>query len=94
MANAAAVIWGGIRHPARTVLKRWSGELPSQSVNGSNPRATDRSENIVRSTQHARYPAHQSPERLERIALYARSGYFHMDYTAAMFVVPFDIPPE
>jgi hypothetical protein len=31
---------------------------------------------------------------MERIAAYARSGYFHMDYTAGMFVVPLDVPPE
>jgi hypothetical protein len=37
---------------------------------------------------------HHSPERLERIAAYARGGYFQMDYTAGMFVVPLDIPPE
>lgn len=36
----------------------------------------------------------QSPERLERIAAYARSGYFNTEYTAGMFVVPFDIPSE
>jgi hypothetical protein len=35
-----------------------------------------------------------SPERLERIAAYARCGYFHMEYTAGMFVVPLDIPRE
>jgi hypothetical protein len=35
-----------------------------------------------------------SPERLERIAAYARCGYFHMEYTAGMFVVPLDVPSE
>lgn len=35
-----------------------------------------------------------SPERLERIAAYARCGYFNLEYTAGMFVVPLDIPSD
>ena len=34
------------------------------------------------------------PEALERIAAYARSGYFHMGYTASLFVFPPVIPLE
>jgi hypothetical protein len=40
---------------------------------------------------------HSSAARLrsyEVRAAYARCGYFHMEYTAGMFVVPLDIPPE
>lgn len=33
-------------------------------------------------------------ERLERIALYARAGYFNMGYTVDMFQSPADLPPE
>ncbi|MFM0171219.1 hypothetical protein [Paraburkholderia sediminicola] len=51
------------------------------------------SEQTTRETPTAGY-ACQSPERLERIAAYARCGYFHMEYTAGMFVVPLDMPSE
>lgn len=33
-------------------------------------------------------------ERLERIALYARAGYFNMGYTVDVFQSPKDLPPE
>jgi hypothetical protein len=79
--HSATLIWGGLRHPVRSLLKPWSKRAPVAS--GSSPDAT----------AAARY-AVQSPERLERIAAYARSGYFHMEYTAGMFVVPLDIPSE
>ncbi|RDJ98305.1 hypothetical protein [Paraburkholderia lacunae] len=81
MANAAALIWDGFRHPARTVLKHWKTHEPT--TQGLSHEATA-------VAAHGRH----SPEQLERIAAYARSGYFHMDYTAGMFVVPLDIPPE
>lgn len=34
------------------------------------------------------------PERLERIAIYARAGYFNMGYTLDMFHVIGEIAPE
>jgi hypothetical protein len=43
-------------------------------------------------------PQHDDPpsrtERLERIALYARAGYFNMGYTVDVFQSPADLPPE
>ena len=33
-------------------------------------------------------------ERLERIALYARAGYFNMGYTVDLFQSASDLPPE
>jgi hypothetical protein len=79
--HSAALFWGGVRHPVRSVLQRLSKRAPVAS-DSSAERAAD-----------AAYRC-QSPERLERIAAYARCGYFHMEYTAGMFVVPLDIPPE
>jgi hypothetical protein len=81
MANATALILDGLRHPARTVMRRWTARHVSVDSDPADP-ASD-----------ATYARH-SPERLERIAAYARCGYFHMDYAAGMFVVPLDIPPE
>lgn len=80
MANAAALIWDGLRHPARTVQKHWKTPEPTTTH--------DVPYEAAAATTHGRH----SPEQLERIAAYARSGYFHMDYTAGMFVVPLDIP--
>ncbi|MDP9651384.1 MULTISPECIES: hypothetical protein [Paraburkholderia] len=36
----------------------------------------------------------RDPERLERIAVYARAGYFNMGYTLDMFHVIGEIAPE
>jgi len=33
-------------------------------------------------------------ERLERISVYARAGYFHMGYTFDMYPLVGDLPPE
>ena len=33
-------------------------------------------------------------QRLERIAAYARCGYFHVEYLPGMFFAPFEIPPR
>jgi hypothetical protein len=81
MANSMAFILDSLRHPARTVRRHWTARdiTAGSSSAESGPDAAD-----------ARY----SPERLERIAAYARGGYFHMDYAAGIFVVPLDIPPE
>jgi len=41
--------------------------------------------------------AHQAtrePEQLERIATYARAGYFNMAYTPDMFPLVGDLPPH
>jgi hypothetical protein len=78
---SATLIWGGLRHPVRSLQKRLS------------KRAAVTSEQSSRKTAAATYVP-PSPERLERIAAYARSGYFHMDYTAGMFVVPLEVPLE
>lgn len=37
---------------------------------------------------------HDDPERLERIATYARAGYFNMGYTLESFCVIAEIPPD
>ncbi|HYS64790.1 MAG TPA: hypothetical protein VEN30_13425 [Paraburkholderia sp.] len=75
------VVWDGLRHPVRSLRKQLS---KSASI------ASDQSLGERPAAGHAA----QSAERLERIAAYARVGYFHMEYTAGMFVVPFDAPPE
>jgi len=41
----------------------------------------------------AQQAAHDDPEQLERIASYARAGYFNMGYTFAMFPLVGDLPP-
>jgi hypothetical protein len=76
---STTLIWGGLRHPVRSLRKQWSNRAPVMS------------EQTTRETPIASY-ACQSAERLERIAAYARCGYFHMEYTAGMFVVPLDMP--
>jgi hypothetical protein len=78
--HSATLFWGGLRHPVRSLQKQLSKRIPV------NP---DRSPDETSAAAHSS----QSSERLERIAAYARSGYFHMEYTAGMFVVPLDIPP-
>lgn len=78
--HSATLFWGGLRHPVRSLQKQLSKRIPV------NP---DRSPDETSAAAHSC----QSSERLERIAAYARSGYFHMEYTAGMFVVPLDIPP-
>ena len=37
---------------------------------------------------------HSEPEQLERIAAYARAGYFNMGYTFEMFPLVGDLPPH
>jgi hypothetical protein len=73
--------WVGLRHPVRTLQKQWSqrASIGSDPSSGGGPAGSHGA---------------QSSERLERIAAYARSGYFHVEYTAGMFVVPLDIPPQ
>jgi hypothetical protein len=41
----------------------------------------------------ARQAAHDDPEQLERIASYARAGYFNMGYTFETFPLVGDLPP-
>jgi hypothetical protein len=78
---STTLFWGGLRHPVRTLQKQWSKHAPI---------ASDQPGGELTLPSHGA----QSPERLERIAAYARCGYFHMEYTAGMFVVPLDVPPE
>lgn len=48
-----------------------------------------------RSENDALHVVHRTdPERLERIANYARAGYFNMGYTLDMFHVMGEIAPE
>lgn len=82
MANSATAIWDGFRHP-RNVLRHWVKRQPREIHD-------QRSDEAMASPVHHA----NSSERLERIAAYARTGYFHVEYTAGMFVVPLDIPPE
>ncbi|WP_144114165.1 hypothetical protein [Paraburkholderia sp. BCC1886] len=65
-------IWEGLRHP----IRKLQSHRTQSSQRTTSPVAAVADE-------HGRDAA----ERLERIATYARSGYFHMDYTAGMFVV-------
>ncbi|QQC67840.1 hypothetical protein [Paraburkholderia ginsengisoli] len=80
MASSAAAIWDGVRHP-RTFLRHWATHVSAARL---------RSYEAMAASAHGS----NSPERLERIAAYARCGYFHMEYTAGMFVVPLDIARE
>ncbi|MBB5404724.1 hypothetical protein OKW50_006786 [Paraburkholderia youngii] len=48
---------------------------------------------VHRDRRHAG-DAHDDPERLERIATYARAGYFNMGYTLESFHVIGEIPPD
>ena len=79
--HSATLFWGGLRHPVRSLQKQLSKRIPASPDQPSDETST------------AAYDG-QSSERLERIAAYARSGYFHMEYTAGMFVVPLDLPPR
>ncbi|MFL9996555.1 hypothetical protein PQR34_20650 [Paraburkholderia sediminicola] len=81
---SATLIWGGLRHPVRSLQKQFSK---------STPVPTEQSSDETAAATYTTYTS-PSPERLERIAAYARSGYFHMEYTAGMFVVPLEIPRE
>ena len=78
---SATLIWGGLRHPVRSLQNQLSKRAPVSS------------EDCSAGTAAAPYLS-PSSEQLERIAVYARSGYFHMEYTAGMFVVPLEIPRE
>ncbi len=78
---SATLIWGGLRHSVRSLRKQLSIRAPVPAEQSSGETAA------------APYLP-PSPERLERIAAYARCGYFHMEYTAGMFVVPLEIPRE
>lgn len=80
--SATATIWDGFRHP-RNMLRHWVKRKPSKIHD-------ERSDEVTSSPVHSA----NSSERLERIAAYARTGYFHVEYTAGMFVVPLEIPPE
>ena len=42
----------------------------------------------------ARQTVQDEPEQLERIAAYARAGYFNMGYTFEMFPLVGDLPPH
>jgi hypothetical protein len=80
LANLPLAIWDGLRHTRTFLVDRIArGREPSaHSPQGGPPPQC----------------ACNSPERLERIAAYAQSGYFHMEYPAGMFVVPLDIPSD
>jgi hypothetical protein len=41
-----------------------------------------------------RHWSRPGPERLERIAAYARAGYFNLGYTYEMFHLAAELPPE
>lgn len=77
---SATHIWGGLRHPVRSLQKQLSKHASVTPARSAEERS-------------ALAYGSQSPQRLERIAAYARCGYFHMEYTAGMFVVPLDVPP-
>jgi hypothetical protein len=82
MANSAIAIWDGFLHP-RAVLRHW---VERQSRETHDEHSGEANEASILNAN--------SSERLERIAAYARTGYFHVEYTAGMFVVPLEIPPE
>ncbi|WP_233871877.1 hypothetical protein [Paraburkholderia adhaesiva] len=51
----------------------------------------------IRRRRHEHAPeqpeGHGEPEQVERIAAYARAGYFNMGYTFEMFPLVGDLPP-
>jgi hypothetical protein len=84
--HSATPWWNGLRHPIYMVFKRWSERASTRS---------DRSPEIGAAPVHDCQSSERlESERLERIAAYARSGYFNTEYTVGMFVVPFDVPLE
>ncbi|ADG20449.1 hypothetical protein [Paraburkholderia atlantica] len=56
-------------------------------------RAVSGSFEAVRQRVHRDHPR-DDPERLERIATYARAGYFNMGYTLESFSVIAEIAPD
>lgn len=82
---ATTVFRAGVRYLARGLNKQRSKQalLTSEWVEPG-----DR-ERLV-----APHHGAASSERLERIAAYARCGYFNMEYATGMFIAPPDIPPD
>ncbi|MGF6659293.1 hypothetical protein QF000_000937 [Paraburkholderia atlantica] len=75
---ATAIFPSGLLHPVRTLRSRYATRSSAQS--------DERSGGLRAPDERA--------QSAERIAAYARSGYFHMEYTPGMFVVPHDLPPD
>ncbi|CAN7280826.1 hypothetical protein LJR230_001243 [Trinickia sp. LjRoot230] len=81
---ATTVFRAGVRYLARGLNKQRSKHAPLTSE-------------WVEPDDRKRLVAHHGAalsERLEQIAAYARCGYFNMEYTAGLFIVPPDIPPN
>ncbi|MBB5423885.1 hypothetical protein HDG40_002029 [Paraburkholderia sp. JPY158] len=74
---ATAIFPSGLLHPVRTLRSRYATRSWAQS--------DERSGGLRAPDERA--------QSAERIAAYARSGYFHMEYTPGMFVVH-DLPPD
>ncbi len=79
--HSAAPLWGGLRHPVRSIMQRLSKQTAAISDSSAETTAAPACDR-------------QSAERLEHIAAYARSGYFHVEYTSGTFVVPIEFPLE
>jgi hypothetical protein len=60
-----------------------------RSLHGSREPAAARGQK-----KHAKLQSRDDAERLERIAIYARAGYFNMGYTLEMFHVIGEVAPE
>jgi hypothetical protein len=85
-ALSATLIWGALRHPVRSLAKHW----PKRAAHTFDKSGS--SSDVTAAAYRCQSP--ERPERLERIAAYARCGYFHMAYMPGLFVVPLEIPPE
>ncbi|MDQ7980531.1 hypothetical protein QYH69_25160 [Paraburkholderia sp. SARCC-3016] len=73
-----------------SMKKRWSGLLkPIGFAHRDEDGGKSRDAAAPHSSQ-----AHEAGERLERIAMYARAGYFNMGYTLDMMQAPGEILPD
>jgi hypothetical protein len=57
-------------------------------------RASGRPDNAARSGNEGQHERPNEAERLERIAMYARAGYFHLGCTLDTLNMTGEIPPE
>lgn len=75
-----SMLMGPVRYARRVLARRQRADAPPASS--------------IDSSIDSRPPGAQAHEDLERIATYARAGYFNMGYTFDMFPLVGDLPPH